>query len=135
MVFDNLFSNFKEIQQILKSILTCNSIEALAHKTALLTDGNPLAKERFRPINFSGDEFTRIVTSSTPSLPINDHPSSVNPLSASLKPLPGNIREIPNLDSMNFNTNYASVECINWLSLCPSARRAAGRLPHPVTLD
>jgi len=76
---------------------TCNSIEALAHKTALLIDGNPFAKERFKPINLSGDEFTRTVTSSTPSLPIIDHPSSVNPLIASLKPLSGNGCEIINL--------------------------------------
>jgi len=62
-------------------------MDALAHSTALLTEGNPLVKGRFRPINLSGDEFTRIVTSSTPSLPIVVHPSSVNPLSASLKPL------------------------------------------------
>jgi len=65
----------------------CNSMDALAHSTALLTEGNPLVKGRFRPINLSGDEFTRIVTSSTPSLPIVVHPSLVNPLNASLKPL------------------------------------------------
>jgi len=89
------------------SILTCNSIDALAHKTALLIDGNPLAKERFKPINLSGDEFTRTVTSSTPSLPIIDHPSSVNPLIASLKPLPGNGCEILKLEAMKFNKNQS----------------------------
>jgi hypothetical protein len=98
-------------------MLTCNSIEALAHKTALLTDGNPLANDRFRPINLSGDEFTRIVTSSTPSLPIIDHPSSVNPLSASLKPLQGNISEIPNLHAINYHKIYPSVDYTNRLSL------------------
>jgi hypothetical protein len=71
-----------------KHIPTCKSIDALAHRTALLTAGNPLVKERFEPINLSGDEFTRIVTSSIPSFPIIDHPSSLNPLRASLKPLP-----------------------------------------------
>ncbi|KAJ0616862.1 hypothetical protein HanRHA438_Chr02g0093451 [Helianthus annuus] len=32
-------------------------------------------------------EFTAIITSSAPSQFINDHPSSVNPFMASLKPL------------------------------------------------
>lgn len=32
-------------------------------------------------------EFTAIITSSAPSLLINDQPSSLNPLTASLKPL------------------------------------------------
>jgi hypothetical protein len=94
-----------------------------------------LANDRFKPINLSGDEFTRIVTSSTPSLPIIDHPSSVNPLSASLKPLQGNTSEIPKLHVMNYHKTYPSVEYTNRLSLWPSARSAAGRLPHPVTLD
>lgn len=71
---------------------TCNSIDALAHNTALLMDGNPLAKERSNPINLSGDELTMIVTSSMPSLPIIDQPSSLKPLSASLKPLKYKIR-------------------------------------------
>lgn len=46
-----------------------------------------LVKETFNPINFSGLEFTRMVTSSMPSLPSNVHPSSLNPLRASLNPL------------------------------------------------
>ena len=68
--------------------LTCRSIDAFAHITAVLTDGYPFENERFNPMSFSGEEFTRIVTSSVPLLPNNDHPSSVNPLTASLKPLP-----------------------------------------------
>lgn len=68
---------------------TCNSIDARAHKTALLMAENPFANDMFNPISLSGEEFTRIVTSSIPSFPITDHPSSLNPLSASLKPLQG----------------------------------------------
>ena len=82
----NLFPQAQDIKQF--CINTCKSIDALAHRTALLTAENPLVKERFEPINLSGDEFTRIVTSSMPSFPIIDHPSSLNPLRASLKPLP-----------------------------------------------
>jgi hypothetical protein len=120
-----------------RSILTCNSIDALAHKTALLTAGNPLAKGRFKPISLSGDEFTRIVTSSMPSFPIIDHPSSVNPLSASLKPLPENTYQI--LNSRGTLTEWRDHikwwEYVNLLSLWLRALRAAGRLPQPVTLD
>lgn len=75
---------------------TCNSIDALAHRTALLMAENPFANEMFNPISLSGDEFTRIVTSSIPSFPITDHPSSLNPLSASLKPL----QEIPSIKTI-----------------------------------
>lgn len=35
---------------------------------------------------------------------------------------------------MKFNKNQAQLN-VNRLSLWPSALRAAGRLPHPVTLD
>ena len=65
---------------------TCKSMEAFAHKTTLLTGAKPLENVRFKPISLSGEEFTVIVTSSMLS-PITDHPSSVKPLTASLKPL------------------------------------------------
>jgi hypothetical protein len=41
----------------------------------------------WEPRNLFGDEFTMMVTSSTPSPAISDQPSSANPLTASLKPL------------------------------------------------
>lgn len=48
---------------------TCKSIDALAHKTALLIAGNPLENVRFKPFRLSGEEFPRMVTSSMLSFP------------------------------------------------------------------
>lgn len=46
LLSDTFFTNLMKILWNLKTKLTCNSIEALAHRTAILTDGNPLEKER-----------------------------------------------------------------------------------------
>uniref|UniRef100_A0A2P2IU97 Uncharacterized protein n=1 Tax=Rhizophora mucronata TaxID=61149 RepID=A0A2P2IU97_RHIMU len=62
-------------------------MDAFAQSTALLIKENPLAYEIFAAINLPEDELTRTVTSSMPSYSNADHPSSVNPLTASLKPL------------------------------------------------
>jgi len=63
-------------------------MDALAHSTELFMEGNPLLLyPRLAPIILLGEEFTRRVTSSMPSLSNMDQPSSAKPLTASLKPL------------------------------------------------
>ena len=83
------FSNSADILLSLNTSteLTCNNMDAFAQSTALFMDGNPLSYEKFTPIVLVGEEFTRTVTSSMPSFSNKDHPSSANPLTASLKPL------------------------------------------------
>lgn len=69
--------------------LTCSSIDAFAQSTLLLpvpTTG-PLLKVALQLTTLLGDELTETQTSSTPSLPTTDHPSSASPLRASLNPL------------------------------------------------
>ena len=68
-------------------IQTCNNIEALAHMMPPPRAGSPSEESNYGPSSLLGDELMRMVTSSIPSLPIIDHPSSVKPLTASLKPL------------------------------------------------
>lgn len=70
------------------SLITCNNMEALAHRTALGIEVKPLENGRLEVIIiFVGEVFTRRVTSSIPSLSSIDQPSSLNPLTASLNPL------------------------------------------------
>lgn len=45
------------------------------------------AELQWGPTSLFGEEFIAMVTSSTPSLSINDQPSSANPFTASLNPL------------------------------------------------
>ena len=78
---------FGKIRQIKFDMPTCKSMDALAQSTELVEDGNPFKKPRFKLIILLGEELTRIVTSSIPSLLIMDHPSSAKPFRASLKPL------------------------------------------------
>ena len=63
-------------------------MEALAHKTALGIEVKPFENGRLEVIIILvGEEFTRRVTSSIPSLSSIDQPSSLKPLTASLNPL------------------------------------------------
>jgi len=65
--------------------LTLSNIEALAHKTPPRTESE-LAGFIGLLLKFLV-ELTAIITSSAPSQFSTDHPSSLNPLTASLKPL------------------------------------------------
>lgn len=119
----------------ISNILTCKSMDAFAQRTPLLMDENPFAK--VTPVILLGDEFIRIVTSSMPSFPIMVHPSSVNPLSASLKPLQISIHKAQTcIRSMNKYNNKKMIQRNDYLhSLWPRARKAAGRLPQAVAVE
>jgi hypothetical protein len=65
--------------------LTCNSMDALAQRTSIMTIGSPLLNVALQPITL--DELTEMQTSLMPLLLIMDYPSSASPLRASLKPL------------------------------------------------
>jgi hypothetical protein len=64
--------------------LTCSNIDALAH---IIPPGAPKAMPALLLLLIFLVELQAITTSSTPSPPIIDHPSSLKPLMASLKPL------------------------------------------------
>lgn len=67
--------------------LTCSSIDAFAQSTLLLPTTGPVLKVALQLTTLLGDELTETQTSSTPSLPTTDHPSSASPFRASLNPL------------------------------------------------